>query len=134
MLPQTLQVAQWLLYIDGAYAFIDLIDKTDAIGYFRLRGGLYALLSCVVVLSFLAGGFLTANGRRIGWYTAVGASFSPIALRFLMGLDLEHTYNAHMTLQRRLFGNSMISFAFEAALIALLLHPQSRNHAKTWLR
>jgi hypothetical protein len=134
MLPQTLQVALWLLYIDGAYAILDLLDRTNAIGYLRSRGGLFVLLSLAACISYVAGGFLIANGRRLGWYLGIGASLSPIVLRFLMAFDLHSTYNASMTLRSEIFGNSMISFAFEAALVALLLHPQSRYHAKTWLR
>jgi len=134
MLPQTLQVALWLLYIDGVYAALDLLDRTNAIGYLRSRGGLFVGLSFVACVSYIAGGFLIANGRRLGWYLGVGASFSPIVLRFVMAFDLHSTYHASMTLRSQIFGNSLISFAFEAALAALLLHPQSRHHAKTWLR
>ena len=32
MLPQTLQIAMWLLYIDGAFAIINYLDRTDVYG------------------------------------------------------------------------------------------------------
>lgn len=69
-----------------------------------------------------------ANERRIGWRIAVGASIAPFVVNFLAYGDVG------AGLRRQLFGPSLVSFAFDAALVALLLHPQSRSHQKMWYR
>ena len=48
MQPQTLQIATWLLYFDGFFALVSLIDKSGYIGYLRYQfpfGGLLGLIS-----------------------------------------------------------------------------------------
>ncbi|NBT37047.1 MAG: hypothetical protein EBT21_02845 [Actinobacteria bacterium] len=79
MQPQTLQIATWLLYFDGFFALVDLLDGGGEMYYLRLRytGGL--LIGLVVIALF-------------------------------------------------------ISFAFNVALLALLLHRQSKEHQRIWFR
>jgi hypothetical protein len=35
-------------------------------------------------------------------------------------------------LRYRFFGASLLSFAFDVAVLALLLHPQSKEHQRIW--
>ena len=130
MHPQTLQIATWLLYIDGAFAVLNYLDRTDVYGSWRFYGGIGGLLAPLACLSFVAGGFLMANGRRLGWWLAVAASFAPFALRALLKLQHEN----RLTFGWVITQNNLISFVFEAALVALLLHPMSRSYAARWLR
>lgn len=130
MLPQTLQIAMWLLYIDGAFAIINYLDRTDVYGFWRWYGGPGALLAPLACLSFIAGGFLMANGRRLGWWLAIAAALSPFLLRALLRIQYQHS----MSLAWVITQNNLISFVFEAALVALLFHPMSRSYASRWLR
>jgi len=116
MLPQTLQVAQWLLYIDGAFAVLGYLDRTDQYGMWRYYGGIGGILAPLACLAFIAGGFLIANGRRL--------------LRALYKFEHAHA----LTLRWVITQDNLISFLFEAALVALLLHPMSRSYATRWLR
>jgi len=34
----------------------------------------------------------------------------------------------------KITGNTLIGFAFDVALCALILHPMSRNHQRIWFR
>lgn len=130
MFPQTLAIAMFLLYIDGVFGLLRYFDGADVEGAWRLNGGIGALVALATIALYPAGGFLMANGKLLGWYLAVAASFSPLALR----LGWKLFVNDGVSLRTVVFGTSYVSFAFEAALCALLLHRMSREHARRWFR
>lgn len=130
MQPQTVSIATILLYIDGVFAFLRFLDRTDIEGYMRVQGGFYALITFAFILCFPAGGFFMANGKLFGWYLAILASFSPFLLRAIFKLTLAD----FATWRDVVVGGSYINLMFEVALIALLLHPMSQEYAKRWLR
>ena len=128
MQPQTMQIATWLLYLNGFFALIGFMDKSDWIGFARVdKGALGSLIGLVVVASFIAGGYLMANDRKIGYRLALVAAFSPFALR----IWILWSYPGFSAIDK-VTGNDTIGFIFEAALCALLLHPQSREHQRLW--
>ena len=134
MQPQTLQIATWLLYLNGFFLLIDVVDNSDYLGYFRVQYGWGLPLGVAVVVLHAAGGWLMANDRKLGWKLAVAASFTPFVLRFIAYSDIERQLNGSISLYRKLTGSSTLSAIFEVALCALLLHPHSRQHQKIWYR
>ena len=128
MQPQTMQIATWLLYLNGFFALIGFMDKSDWIGFARVdKGALGSLIGLVVVASFIGGGYLMANDRKIGYRLALIAAFSPFILR----IWILWSYPGSGAIDK-ITGNDTIGFIFEAALCALLLHPQSREHQRLW--
>jgi hypothetical protein len=128
MQPQTMQIATWLLYLNGFFALIGFMDKSDWIGFARVdKGAIGSLIGLVVVASFIGGGYLMANDRKIGYRLALVAAFSPFALR----IWILWSYPGFSAIDK-VTGNDTIGFIFEAALCALLLHPQSREHQRLW--
>jgi hypothetical protein len=128
MQPQTMQIATWLLYLNGFFALIGFMDKSDWIGFARVdKGALGGLVGLIVVASFIAGGYLMANDRKIGYRLALVAAFSPFVLR----IWILWSYPGFSVIDK-ITGNDTIGFIFEAALCALLLHPQSRVHQRIW--
>lgn len=126
--PQTLQIAMWLLYLNGFFALIGFMDKSDWVGYARVsKGSLGSLVGLFVVVAFIGGGFLMANDRKVGYKLALTAAFSPFALRIWIMWSVPG-----IGVLDRITGNDTIGFIFEAALCALLLHPQSREHQRVW--
>ena len=105
--PQTLYGATMLCYIDGG------------------RGLLYgagAGLLMLIAIGLLIGGYGIANEKRWGYVVAVGAAILQVGL-----LVLFH--------QLRVFGFPQImDFMFDALLVALLLHPMSRDYQRLWFR
>ncbi len=132
MHPQTLGIATWLLYLDGVFAILGFLDKSNEFGFLRVIGpvtGLFGLLSC---LCFFGSGFLMANGKLLGWYLGIAASFSPLLARFIISIHQQNR-GYSISLVDRITGGDLIGFMFEAALVVLLLHPMSRSYARTWL-
>lgn len=128
--PQTLQIATLLLYLNGFFALIGLVDESDWIGFARVtKGGLGLVVGLAVVAAHVLGGFLMANDRRLGYWFGLAAAFSPFLLRFWVLADFEG-----IGLWDRISGNNTLSLIFEVALCALLLHPHSREHQRVWYR
>jgi len=120
MQPQTLQIATWLLYFDGFFALVDLLDGYSYLRYIRETYRFGFAIGLVNVALYAAGGLLMANERKIGYKIAIAASISPFVVRFVA--------------VQNPFSDSLISLAFDVALIALLLHTQSREHQRIWYR
>jgi len=126
MQPQTLQIATWLLYINGFFALVELVDGGGVLHYFRVRYAYGLIFGLAIVGAYVLGGFLMANERKLGWRIAVGASASPFVLTYIAYTQIG------ASLRFRIFGGSLVSFAFDVAVLALLLHPQSREHQRIW--
>lgn len=129
MHPQTLAIATWLLYIDGVFALLSYLDGQGFNLFFpRLSlGGLLSLLACA---AFALGGFLMANGKRLGWYVALAAAFSPFILRAYLAVT---NSDLNISISWIIDGGSLVNFVFEAALVALLLHNMTRSYVQRWL-
>ena len=130
MFPQTLQIAMWLLYIDGAFAFLQFLDKSDIFGASRIIGLPNSLVALAAVLSFPLGGVLMANSRKLGWYVSLFAAVSPFVLRAMFVASGDTGLGAGWVVTQ----DNLIGFAFEAALVALLWHPQTQTHVRRWFR
>ncbi|MFM8563980.1 MAG: hypothetical protein ACKOCE_08880 [Acidimicrobiia bacterium] len=129
MAPQTLQIATMLLYLNGFFALIGFMDRSDWVGYARVdKGGIGAVIGLAVIASFILGGLLMANDRRWGWRLGLFAAFSPFLLRFWI------LSGSRFDIWDRISGGNTISLIFDVALCALLLHPQSREHQRVWYR
>lgn len=110
--PQTLQIAVILSYINAVLALL-LLLQADVIGVVGLAQGLAA--------------YTIANGRRWGYRIGVGlavlvALLDVLGTVSLLGLGGAGGLNLSVILQ----------LAFAVALVALLLHPQSRSYQRLW--
>lgn len=104
--PQTLQIAVFLLYINAVFT--------------ALLGGLGSIIGIALVAGGAAAGFGIANEKRWGYNLGLAMAFLPFILRIAFnGVE-------------NIFGGSMINLMFEIALVALLLHPHSRDYQKIW--
>ena len=104
--PQTLQIAVFLLYFNAAFTAI--------------FGGLFSVFGLLIIVGCAAGVFGIANEQKWGYGVGVAMAFLPFALRLLSGSSV--------------LGYSIINLMFEIALIALLLHPQSRDYQRIWFK
>ena len=107
--PQTLQVAVFLLYLTALFQFVDM-----------LRLHYFPLLPLAGVVAAIASGYGIANERKWGYALGVATAFFPFFERFYYGGSL--------------LGADILTLLFEVALIALLLHPQSRDYERIWFK
>lgn len=130
MWPQTLAIAVWLLYIDGVFNLLAFLDKRDIWGMWRVEGGLGVIVALAALVSYGLGGFLMANGKMLGWYCALAAAAAPWVLRIWWKVGVW----SEVSLEWVIVGGSYVNLMFEAALLALLLHPMTRGHVRSWFR
>jgi hypothetical protein len=111
--PQTLQIAVFLLYIN---AFFELLGR-----------GFVVPLGLALIAGQVAAGSGIANERKWGYGLGVVMAFVPLVLRVLISGPLGALGGgANLA--------TLMSLMFEVALIALLLHPQSRDYQRIWFR
>jgi hypothetical protein len=116
-LPQTLVISQFLLYFDAFFGLLGAL------------GGGIGLLGILYVGAYVYGAYGIANEQKRGYQVAVVASFLPIALPAVVLL-----LNGQLAgrLDEVLLPGGLINAIFVYALIALLLHSQSREHQRIW--
>ena len=123
--PDLLQIAVFLGYFRGAATLLFGLDAQFIVFPARglIRIGLAALLA--------GGAYLLANGKRLGWQMLLAGAALPLLARLLVafgisvgGVDVAATSP---------FAYDVIGLMFEVALVALLVHPRSRQYEKVWL-
>lgn len=122
--PQTLYLAQILMYIQGGMDLLFRLPQDlayDRLYGLRILAIAYLLLT---VVGKLIAAFGIANSMRWAYRLGVAAAAAPVARRAV-----------------EVFGGGLgqlwvqpISLLFDIALLALLLHRQSRSHQKHWFR
>ncbi len=108
-LPQTLQIANFLLYFNGVFHVLDFLRWSYAPFLLMAAGS-------------GAAGYGIANEKKWGYGLGVAMAFLPFALRVY-----------YLGLSEVLSGNP-ITLLFDIALVALLLHAQSRDYQRIWFR
>jgi hypothetical protein len=108
-LPQTLQIAVILLYINAFFLLLGI----GQLGIFFL-----------IMVGFVAGAFGIANEKKWGYVIGLIASAIQVLIwLFWVGLtDIMGNFSL------------LISFMFDVALFALLAHPMSRDYQRIWFR
>jgi hypothetical protein len=112
--PQTLQIAVWLLYFNAVLGVLLGGSIYFALG---LLGGFASLVGCA------AAAFGIANEQRWGYLLAVAMAVLQVIL-IIGGVGLMGIFQ----------GAALISFLFAIALVALLLHPMSRDYQRIWFK
>lgn len=114
--PQTLVIATFLLYAEAVFRGLDLLRFGP-----RVAAAPMLLIYLVVpVVGGVFSGRSIANERRIGWYTGLATAAFPFLWR--------------IPLQGNPFQVDIVTLIFEVALVALLVHPQSREYQRIWFK
>ena len=108
--PQTLQIAVFLFYANSAFILLALLLNANL-----------PLLYIGIFVGQVAAGWGIANEMKWAYYLGLAMAVLPFAIRFY--------YNRNPFL-----GTGILSLMFEIALIALLIHPQSRDYQRIWFK
>jgi hypothetical protein len=127
--PQTLAIAQMLLYLDAFWLVLAVFfgSRDTEIG----SGGLIGILLGVGgIAAYVYGASGIANGERRGYQVAVFASFLPLIRRVILVVLAGASIPGNLGFI--FLAGNVLNVMFEYALIGLLLHPMSRNHEKVY--
>jgi hypothetical protein len=111
--PQTLQIGVILLYVNAALGLLSLII-----------GGAAGLFGIAIIAAEILGAYGIANERKWGYIVGLVAAVLPLALVVL----------AVVAGVASVLGLGIIGVIFQIALVALLLHPQSREYQRIWFK
>jgi hypothetical protein len=121
--PQTLQIAVFLLYIRSAFALLFGLDaSTQALA--NGSHSTFQLLRAFVVVGGVAGAYLIANEKKWGYY--LGLAVAGVALLGRLYVGVRYRVSP--------LDYDIIGFAFDVALVALLLHTQTREYTRIWFK
>lgn len=106
--PQTLVMGTMLCYLQAVFGFLFGVVATSVF---------FALLT---IIGLAAGGYGIANEKKWGYSLAVGSAVLQVAMLVIVG-------------GTEVLGFPLIvSLLFDCALVALLLHRQSREYQRIW--
>ena len=106
--PQTLQIATFLLYLQAALLVLSF--------------AIFSPLGLLLVAAYAGGAYGMANGKKWGYALAVAVAVLGLAYLII------HDRGSIDVLIRR----DTLELMFSVALLALLLHPQSREYQRIW--
>lgn len=108
--PQTLVIAVYLLYLNSAFLLFAL-----------LRAGVFPLIYLLLIAGGIGAGYGISNEKKLAYGLGIAMSILPFAYSFYLNGN-------------PFAGTDLLSLMFEIALVALLLHPQSRDYQRIWFK
>ncbi len=109
--PQTLQIAVILLYIDAAFSL--------------LFGGVLVFfpLGLIITVAMAGGAFGIANEKRWGYTLALVGAGGNLLKPLIAGFSIS-----------QYISYDPLGLMLAVALVALLLHPMSRDYQRIWFK
>jgi hypothetical protein len=119
--PQTLYIAQILLYVSAVSALIFGGSGVEVVSSSAARAGITALLT----IGAAAGAFGIANEQKWGYALGIAAAIGP----FLVRAVIWRRFGLSDAIEWNLFG-----LVFDVAVLAALLHKQSGEYQRIYFR
>jgi hypothetical protein len=108
--PQTLVIGTMLCYLDAIFGFLFGMVSTSVV------------LALLTIAGLAIGGYGIANEKKWGYAVAVFGAILQVAMLFaVFGTEV-------------FTSTAIISLLFDGALVALLLHPMSREYQRIWFK
>ena len=122
--PQTLQLAQILLYTNAVFELLQLVLSGGflPVGAGSLSVLIITFLWVFVFVGQVAAALGIANSRKLGYRLGLVVAFIPVVLQL------------YVFVRYRVLAVSLFNLLFEVALIASLVHPQSRDYQRIWFK
>jgi hypothetical protein len=108
--PQTLVIAVYLLYFDAGFLLFAMLIE-----------GTFPLLFLGLAIGAFAAGYGISNEFKWAYGLGIAMAILPFILRFWVSGN-------------PLSSPRLINLMLEIALVALLLHPQSRDYQRIWFK
>ncbi|MCL4448900.1 MAG: DUF2127 domain-containing protein [Actinobacteria bacterium] len=114
MQPQTLQLPVILMYINAGFTLLGLIANRGS--------SVVVMLAIIIALSEVLPAWGIANDRKWGYYLGLGITSLYLILVIMAIVVSGMTFI------------SILSLMFAGAMVALLLHRESREYQRMWFR
>ena len=118
--PQTLQIAVVLLYIFAGETLL----FGDPVAVRVAFSSTYRLIQFLIVAGGVAGGFGIANEKKWGYLVGSAVAVLPVVARVYVCFKAQVSPLSF----------DLAGLLFEVALVALLLHRQSRDYQRLWFK
>lgn len=130
--PQTLVIATFLLYFDAVWALLGsypglgtALFGEKAFGGVAISGTgdlVNQLAQLATVVGGAAAGYFISNEKKFGWYIGIGVAAMPLITTLLIQLRFG------------VLDTNIVNLMFAIALLALIVHDQSRNYVRIWFK
>ena len=126
--PQTLVIATFLLYFNAILAFAFRQSTQIGAGLLGPNGNPSTADSIdtvgllFVIVGGIAAGYLISNEKKMGWYLAIGVAALPLVATALLVVRFDNV------------SVDFVGLLFQVALLALILHEQSRSYVRLWFK
>ena len=130
--PQTLVIATFLLYAGVLFVLLgnnatyigQAVFGFDSLDAARRASQLENVAQVFIAVGGAGAGYLIANEKRIGYFLGIAVAALPLVAKLLLMVRFSVG----------LFDFNLVSVIFEVALLALILHPQSRSYVRLWFK
>ncbi len=124
--PQTLVIATFLLYFGAVFI---VLGDGPGIGPAIAQSGTQAqsienFARLFVAVGGVYAGFQIAQEKKLGWYLGIAVAALPLLAKLI----------AMIRFHIGLFDFDLVNLMFEIALLALILHDQTRNYVRIWFK
>jgi hypothetical protein len=135
-LPQTMQIAVFLLYFQaGSTLLFGLEDQYAVLPGSSLGAGSISnpVLRIGLPIALAAAAYLIANERKRGYILGLVVAGLPLLCRLLIAFGISFSSISFIG-NPKPWSYDQIGLLFEGALLALLLHTQSRDYQRIWFK
>ena len=117
--PQTLVIATFLLYAGAVFV---LLGSRTNLGIALQSDQVENLARAFVAIGGGFAGYQIAQEKKLGWYLGIAVAALPLVADVII-MARFHVYNF-----------DLVNLIFEIAMLALIIHPQSRNYVRLWFK
>ena len=119
--PQTLVIATFLLYAGAVFV---LLGNSTGLGAAFQSQSAENIGRLFVAVGGVYAGYLIAQEKKLGWYLGIAVAALPIVSKLI------YCFRYQISPLRL----DLVTWIFEIAVLALVLHVQSRNYVRLWFK
>ncbi|HVV36878.1 MAG TPA: hypothetical protein VHC63_09775 [Acidimicrobiales bacterium] len=119
--PQTLVIATFLLYAGAVFI---LLGQNTGVGAALQSQQAENLGRLFVAVGGAVGAYFIAQEKKLGWFLGIAVAALPIVAKLAFCVRY---HQSPLSLD-------LVEWIFEIALLALIVHPQSRNYVRLWFK
>ncbi len=122
--PQTLQIAVFLLYFGAVWVLLGSGPQVGVAVGGANANAIENFARLFIAVGGVYAGYAISNEQKLGYYVGIAVAALPLVAKIVIMVR----YSVG------LFDFDLVNLLFEIALLALILHTQSRNYVRIWFK